>query len=105
MIHDGRWVVCPVNVYRQTGDVAGVHPEKQKPASDQEWRYQTELGVWEELKRQYEHNSELAHRQAEELRQQAQEKLDKVGVVRLHCPWLRRLWISFPPFFSLLDHC
>ena len=75
-------------IHRQTGDVVGVHPEKQKPASDQEWRYQTEMGVLDELKRQYEHNSELAHQQAEELRHQAQEKLDKVGVVRLRCPRL-----------------
>ncbi|CAB1345047.1 unnamed protein product [Coregonus sp. 'balchen'] len=56
----------------------------EKAVSDQEQRYQKYIAIMEDLKWQHWHDSEVAQQQAEELRQQSQEKVDRKLEAPLH---------------------
>ncbi|XP_038851661.1 coiled-coil domain-containing protein 96 [Salvelinus namaycush] len=71
---NGQLQIKLVEYFRKkTGDDA--RPEKEKAVSDQEQRYQKYMAIMEDLKWQHRLDSEAAQQQAEELRQQSQEKL------------------------------
>lgn len=74
---NGQLQIKLVEYFRKkTGDDA--RPEKEKAVSDQEQRYQKYMAIMEDLKWQHRLDSEAAQQQAEELRQQSQEKLGQL---------------------------